>query len=70
MVNGRFVVRNRKLLTVDLPALAARAAELRAEMNARAIASRHRYDAVAPIINDFCPALARTDWHINRWCGC
>jgi 5-methylthioadenosine/S-adenosylhomocysteine deaminase len=70
MVNGRFVVRNRKLLTVDLPALAVRAAELRAEMNARAIASRHRYDAVAPIINDFCPALARTDWHINRWCGC
>jgi 5-methylthioadenosine/S-adenosylhomocysteine deaminase len=70
MVNGRFVVRNRKLLTVDLPALAARAAELRAEMDARAVASRHRYDAVAPIINDFCPALARTDWHINRWCGC
>ncbi|HTI79259.1 MAG TPA: amidohydrolase family protein [Acetobacteraceae bacterium] len=70
MVNGRFVVRNRKLLTVDLPALAARAAELRAEMDARAVASRHRYDAVAPIINDFCPALAHTDWHINRWCGC
>ena len=19
---------------------------------------------------DFCPALARTEWHINRWCGC
>lgn len=70
MVNGRFVVRNRKLLTVDLPALAARAAELRADIDARAIASRHRYDAIAPIINDFCPALARTDWHINRWCGC
>ncbi len=70
MVNGRFVVRNRKLLTVDLPALAKRAAELRAEMDARAIASRHRYDAVAPIINDFCPTLARAEWHINRWCGC
>ena len=70
MVNGRFVVRNRRLLTADLPALAARAGELRAEIDARAVASRHRYDAVAPIINDFCPALARTDWHINRWCGC
>lgn len=57
MVNGRFVVRNRKLLTVDLPALAARAAQLRAEIDARAIASRNRYNAVAPIINDFCPAL-------------
>ena len=31
MVGGRFVVRERRLLTVDLPALAARAAELRAD---------------------------------------
>ena len=70
MVGGRFVVRGRRLLTVDLPALSARAAALRTEMDARGVASRQRYDAVAPIINDFCPALARTDWHINRWCGC
>ena len=70
MVGGRYVVRERRLLTVDLPALAARAATLRAEIDARSVASRQRYDAVAPIINDFCPALARTEWHINRWCGC
>jgi guanine deaminase len=70
MVNGRFVVRGRRLLTVDLPALSARAAALRSDIDARAVSSRQRYDAVAPIINDFCPALARTDWHINRWCGC
>lgn len=70
MVAGRFVVRGRRLLTVDLPALSTRAAELRAGLDARGVASRHRYDAVAPILNDFCPALARTDWHINRWCGC
>ena len=70
MVAGRFVVRGRRLLNIDLPALAARAASLRADMNARAAASRQRYDAVAPILNDFCPALARSEWHINRWCGC
>jgi guanine deaminase len=70
MVNGRFVVRGRRLLTVDLPALAAHAAAVRAEIDARSVASRRRFDAVAPIISDFCPALARTDWHINRWCGC
>ena len=40
MVGGRFVVRDRRLLTVDLPALAARAAELRAEIDARSVASR------------------------------
>jgi 5-methylthioadenosine/S-adenosylhomocysteine deaminase len=70
MVAGRFVVRDRKLLTVDLPALAARAAVLRAEIDARAEPSRRRFDAVAPILNDFCPNLARAEWHINRWCGC
>ena len=70
MVGGRFVVRERRLLTVDLPALAARAAELRADIDARSVASRTRFDAIAPIIGDFCPALARTEWHINRWCGC
>src|SRR5215469_9848716 len=70
MVGGRFVVRDRKLLTVDLPALAARAASLRADIDSRNVASRARYDAIAPILNDFCPALARSEWHINRWCGC
>ena len=70
MVAGRFVVRERRLLTVDLPALAARAAELRAAIDARSVASRTRFDAIAPIFCDFCPALARTEWHINRWCGC
>jgi guanine deaminase len=70
MVGGRYVVRQRRLLTIDLPALATRAASLRADMNARSVGSRQRYDAVVPILNDFCPALARTDWHINRWCGC
>lgn len=70
MVDGRFVVRDRRLLTVDLPALAARALALRAEIDARSVTSRSRFDAVVPILDDFCPALARTEWHINRWCGC
>jgi cytosine/adenosine deaminase-related metal-dependent hydrolase len=70
MVDGRFVVHGRRLLTVDLPSLAARAAQLRANIDARTMDSRRRFDAVAPILSDFCPALARTEWHINRWCGC
>jgi guanine deaminase len=70
MVGGRFAVRRRRLLGVDLAALAQRAAILRAEIDARSIVSRRRYDCIAPILSDFCPALARTEWHINRWCGC
>jgi hypothetical protein len=50
--------------------LAARAAELRVKIDVRSGTSRQRFDAIAPILGDFCPALARTEWHINRWCGC
>ncbi|MEJ1977169.1 MAG: amidohydrolase family protein [Acetobacteraceae bacterium] len=70
MVGGRFVVRGRRLLTIDLPGLAARAAAARAVMNERAGPARARFDAVAPVIQAFCPALAAAPWPIHRYCGC
>lgn len=70
MIGGRFVVRNRKLLTVDLPRLADRAAEMRAMLNERGAAKRSSFECIAPALADFCPALARTPWPINRWCSC
>ena len=70
MVGGRFVVRGRKLLTVDLPRLAAQAAEMRALMNERLAGKRAAFECIAPAIADFCPALARSPWPVNRWCGC
>ncbi len=70
MIGGRFVVRQRRLLTVDLPALASRAAAVRAELDARGAAKRQTFECVAPVLADFCPALAATPWPVNRWCGC
>jgi len=70
MIGGRFVVRERKLLTVDLPRLAAQAAQARERMEARNAGRRSNFECVAPIVADFCPALAARPWHINRWCGC
>jgi guanine deaminase len=70
MVGGRFVVRGRKLLTVDLAKLSEQAAALRAELDEAARPALRRFECVAPIVADFCPALARTPWHVNRWCGC
>jgi guanine deaminase len=70
MIGGRFVVRGRRLLTVDLAALSDQAAALRAELERSARPAKRRFDCVAPIIADFCPALAMTAWPINRWCGC
>ena len=70
MVGGRFVVRDRRLLTVDLPALAASAEALRSRMLERNTERRRTFECVVPAINEFCPALARTAWPINRYCGC
>ena len=70
MVGGRFVVRGRKLLTVDLAKLSDEAAALRAELDIAARPALHRFECIAPIVADFCPALARTPWPVNRWCGC
>ncbi len=70
MIGGRWVVRDRKLLTVDLPRLAAEAEAARAAMAGRNAEHRARFECVAPAIADFCPALARGPWHINRYCGC
>jgi guanine deaminase len=70
MIGGSFVVRDRKLLTLDLARLAQEAATMRAELEELGRDKRARFECVAPIVADFCPALARTPWHINRYCGC
>jgi guanine deaminase len=70
MIGGRFVVRDRKLLTVDLPRLATEAEAVRASMQARNAGRRSSFECVAPIVTDFCPALAARPWPINRYCGC
>ena len=70
MIGGRFVVRGGRLLTVDLPKLAREAADARAELDEAGREKRALFDAVAPVVADFCPALARTPWHVNRYCGC
>jgi guanine deaminase len=70
MIGGRFVVRDQTLLTVDLARLATEAEAARASMQARNTGRRSNFECVAPIITDFCPALAARPWHINRYCGC
>lgn len=70
MIGGKFVVRDRRLLTVDLPRLAAQAADARAVMNERGVGRRRHFECIAPALADFCPALAQTPWPVNRWCGC
>jgi guanine deaminase len=61
------IVENRKLLTVDLPKLAAQASASqarRAHLTGEAKKLYHRLEAV---VGAFCPGLAKAPLHIHRF---
>jgi guanine deaminase len=69
MIGGRLVVRDRRVTTVDVAALArdAEAARRRlAEVNAPA---RALYERLAPIVGRYCPGLAHVPYHVSRYVG-
>ncbi len=70
MIGGRFVVRGGKLLTVDLPKLASRAADLRADLKERGMFDLTKFEPFADVLAAFCPAISMTPWTVNRYCGC
>jgi guanine deaminase len=67
MIGGRMVVENRKLLTVDLPRLAAQAAASQARRAAPMGEARKLYDRLEKVVGSFCPGLARAPLHIHRF---
>jgi len=67
MIGGRMVVRNRRLVSVDLARLAndAQAARDRlAELNAP---NKALCDRLEGVVGTFCPGLAREPYHIHRY---
>jgi guanine deaminase len=67
MVGGRMVVENRKLLNVDLAKLARDAENARERLEKLNRENKSLYDRLEPIVGSFCPALARTPFHIHRY---
>jgi guanine deaminase len=67
MIGGRMVVENRKLLTVDLPKLAAQAAASQARRAAPMGGARKLYDRLEKVVGSFCPGLAKAPLHIHRY---
>lgn len=67
MIGGRMVVENRKLLTVDLPRLAAQAAASQARRAELTGAARKLYDRLEKVVGAFCPGLAKAPLHIHRF---
>ena len=69
MIGGRMVVENRKLLTVDIASLAAKA-ELSRERRAKTSKpAKALYDRLEKIVGSFCPGLAKQPLHIDRFGG-
>jgi guanine deaminase len=69
MIGGRMVVEDRRLTTVNVPALA-RQAEAARERLARLNAPlRALYERLAPVVGRYCPGLARVPYHVDRYVG-
>jgi guanine deaminase len=61
------VVENRKLLNIDLAKLARDAENARERLEKLNRENKSLYDRLEPIVGSFCPALARTPFHIHRY---
>jgi 5-methylthioadenosine/S-adenosylhomocysteine deaminase len=69
MIGGRMIVENRKLLTVDLAAIAAKAEKARERLEKTNRGVKALYGKLERIVGTFCPGLAKTPLHIDRFGG-
>jgi len=69
MIDGRWVVRDRRLLTVDLDALRGRVERAILRIEEAGAAAHDLFRRIEPIVTSFCPGLARTPHHVHRYAG-
>ncbi len=67
MIGGRFVVQDRKLLTLDLPKLAREAEAARERLEALNAGMRDLFHRLEPVVASFCPAMAAQPYHIRQY---
>ncbi len=69
MVGGRMVVENRRMVGVDMAALARRVEDARARLEAVTAPNKQLFERVEQIVNSFCPGLAKMPYHVDRFGG-
>jgi 5-methylthioadenosine/S-adenosylhomocysteine deaminase len=67
MIGGRFVVRDRKLLSIDLARLATEAEAARERLDALNAQWKGLFDLLEPVVASFCPALAAQPYRVRRY---
>ncbi len=69
MIGGRFVLRDRRLVGIDLGAVAKKVEAARARLEKANAGNRRLFERLAPAVNSFCPGMAREPYHIDRFGG-
>jgi 5-methylthioadenosine/S-adenosylhomocysteine deaminase len=69
MVGGRMVVENRRPVGADLAALARKAEAARERLAAANADNKRLFERLQGLVNAFCPGLAKTPYHIDRFAG-
>ena len=69
MVGGRMVVENRRPVGVDLASLAKKAEAARERLAAANAGNKQLFERLQGLVNAFCPGLAKTPYHIDRFAG-
>jgi guanine deaminase len=67
MIGGRMIVEDRRLLTVDLPKLAAKVAVVQARRAELQGEAKKLYQRMEEVVGTFCPGLAKEPLHIHRY---
>jgi guanine deaminase len=67
MIGGSFVVRDRRLLTLDMAKLAVEAEAARERLEDINTEWRDLFDRLQPVVSSFCPGLAAQPYQINRY---
>jgi 5-methylthioadenosine/S-adenosylhomocysteine deaminase len=67
MVGGRFIVRDRRLLTLDLARLAREAEAARERLESLNAERRELFALLGPVVRSFCPAFARQPYPVRRY---
>jgi 5-methylthioadenosine/S-adenosylhomocysteine deaminase len=69
MIGGRIVVEGGRAVGIDMPKLAADAADAVEKLAAVNVNARGFVEALEPVVLDYCVGLARKPYHVHRWCG-
>jgi 5-methylthioadenosine/S-adenosylhomocysteine deaminase len=67
MIGGRMIVADRRLLTVDLPKLAAKVEAVQARRAELQGEAKKLYLQLEKVVGTFCPGLAKEPLHIHRY---